>query len=85
MTTSASQIADVVIVGGAVMGSSTAYHLLADTGFKGRVVVIDTPDGLRRQAYGDELDRMEEPPSYDDVFVRVIEAHHARVAAPEAA
>jgi ABC-2 type transport system ATP-binding protein len=51
----------------------------------GRVVVIDTPDGLRRQAYGDELDRMEEPPSYDDVFVRVIEAHHARVDAPEAA
>jgi len=41
MTSSASQIADVVIVGGAVMGSSTAYHLLADSGFKGRVVVIE--------------------------------------------
>ncbi|WP_445502112.1 NAD(P)/FAD-dependent oxidoreductase [Microvirga sp. G4-2] len=41
MTTSASSIADVVIVGGAVMGSSTAYHLLADSGFKGRVVVIE--------------------------------------------
>ncbi|MCG7393137.1 FAD-binding oxidoreductase [Microvirga sp. ACRRW] len=39
--TSSSQIADVVIVGGAVMGSSTAYHLLADSGFKGRVVVIE--------------------------------------------
>ena len=33
--------ADVVIVGGAVMGSSAAYHLLADSGFKGRVVVIE--------------------------------------------
>ena len=37
MTSSASPSADVVIVGGAVMGSSTAYHLLADSGFKGRV------------------------------------------------
>jgi len=33
--------ADVVIVGGAVMGSSTAYHLLSDPGFKGRVIVIE--------------------------------------------
>ena len=33
--------ADVVIVGGAVMGSSAAYHLLADSGFKGRVVVVE--------------------------------------------
>ena len=41
MTLSASQSADVVIAGGAVMGSSTAYHLLADPGFKGRVVVIE--------------------------------------------
>ena len=32
---------DVVIVGGAVMGSSVAYHLLRDTGFKGRVLIID--------------------------------------------
>ena len=41
MTLSASPTADVVIVGGAVMGSSTAYHLLADPGFKGRVIVIE--------------------------------------------
>ncbi len=41
MTSTASSHADVVIVGGAVMGSSTAYHLLADPGFKGRVVVIE--------------------------------------------
>ena len=32
---------DVVIVGGAVMGSSVAYHLARDTGFKGRVLVLD--------------------------------------------
>ena len=32
---------DVVIAGGAVMGSSTAYHLAADSGFSGRVLVIE--------------------------------------------
>jgi len=32
---------DVVIAGGAVMGSSTAYHLAADPGFSGRVIVVE--------------------------------------------
>ena len=32
---------DVVIAGGAVMGSSVAYHLAADTGFVGRVLVVE--------------------------------------------
>ena len=32
---------DVAIVGGSVVGSATAYFLLAQTGFKGRVVVIE--------------------------------------------
>ncbi len=32
---------DVVIAGGAVMGSSTAYHLAADPGFSGRVLVVE--------------------------------------------
>jgi len=32
---------DVVIAGGAVMGSSTAYHLAADSGFRGRVLVVE--------------------------------------------
>jgi glycine/D-amino acid oxidase-like deaminating enzyme len=41
MTLNASSHADVVIVGGAVMGSSTAYHLLSEPGFKGRVVVVE--------------------------------------------
>jgi FAD-dependent oxidoreductase domain-containing protein 1 len=41
MTSNATSHADVVIVGGAVMGSSTAYHLLSDPGFEGRVVVIE--------------------------------------------
>lgn len=41
MTSSPVAAADVVIVGGAVMGSSAAYHLLADPGFDGRVVVIE--------------------------------------------
>jgi FAD-dependent oxidoreductase domain-containing protein 1 len=33
--------ADVVIAGGAVIGSSTAYHLASDPGFSGRVVVVE--------------------------------------------
>jgi len=33
--------ADIVIVGGAVMGSSVAYHLSKNPHFKGRVVVIE--------------------------------------------
>ena len=32
---------DVVIAGGAVMGSSTAYHLAAHPGFSGRVLVVE--------------------------------------------
>src|ERR1700685_3813112 len=32
---------DVVIAGGAIMGSSTAYHLPADSGFTGRVLVVE--------------------------------------------
>ncbi len=32
---------DVIIAGGAVMGSSTAYHLAANKDFRGRILVID--------------------------------------------
>ena len=32
--------ADVIIIGGGVVGSSIAYHLLTD-GFTGRVVVVE--------------------------------------------
>ncbi len=32
---------DVVIAGGAAMGSSTAYHLAAQPGFSGRVLVVE--------------------------------------------
>src|ERR1700734_3936716 len=32
---------DVVIAGGAIMGSSTAYHLAADPGFSGRILVLE--------------------------------------------
>lgn len=41
MTLTNTNAADVVIVGGAVMGSSTAYHLLADPDFQGRVIVVE--------------------------------------------
>lgn len=32
--------ADVIIVGGGIIGSSVAYHLLAD-GFAGRIIVFE--------------------------------------------
>jgi glycine/D-amino acid oxidase-like deaminating enzyme len=36
-----SETYDVVIAGGAVQGSSLAYHLMSDSGFKGRVLAIE--------------------------------------------
>jgi FAD-dependent oxidoreductase domain-containing protein 1 len=42
--------ADVVIAGGAAMGSSVAYHLLADPGFSGRVVVVEKDPTYGRSA-----------------------------------
>ncbi|KAA2235018.1 NAD(P)/FAD-dependent oxidoreductase [Salinarimonas soli] len=42
--------ADVVIVGGAAMGSSLAYHLLAHPGFSGRVVVVERDPTYARSA-----------------------------------
>ncbi|MFI4997244.1 MAG: NAD(P)/FAD-dependent oxidoreductase [Hyphomicrobiales bacterium] len=41
---------DVVIAGGAVMGSSTAYHLLADPAFSGSVLVLDKDMTYQRSA-----------------------------------
>ena len=35
------QTADILIVGGGVVGSSTAYFLTADPGFRGRVLVVE--------------------------------------------
>lgn len=42
--------ADVVIIGGAAMGSSTAYHLVADPDFRGRVIVIEKDPTYARAA-----------------------------------
>jgi FAD-dependent oxidoreductase domain-containing protein 1 len=41
---------EVVIAGGAVMGSSLAYHLLSDPDFDGRVLVIEKDPTYRRSA-----------------------------------
>ncbi len=41
---------DVVIAGGAVMGSSTAYHLAAEPGFSGRVLVIEKDPSYAKAA-----------------------------------
>jgi FAD-dependent oxidoreductase domain-containing protein 1 len=49
MSTS-SESADVVICGGAAIGSSVAYHLAADPGFKGKVVVIEKDPTYRYSA-----------------------------------
>ncbi|MBL0899143.1 MAG: FAD-dependent oxidoreductase, partial [Reyranella sp.] len=40
--------ADVVIVGGGVMGSSIAYHLRSDPNFTGRVVVVERDPSYAR-------------------------------------
>jgi glycine/D-amino acid oxidase-like deaminating enzyme len=42
--------ADVVIAGGAAMGSSVAYHLMAHPGFHGRVLVIEKDPTYARSA-----------------------------------
>ena len=41
---------DVVIAGGAVMGSSTAFHLAADPGFSGRILVVEKDLSYARAA-----------------------------------
>lgn len=41
---------DVVIVGGGAIGSSTAWHLMADPGFRGRVLVIEKDPAYRLAA-----------------------------------
>jgi FAD-dependent oxidoreductase domain-containing protein 1 len=41
---------DVVIAGGAVMGSSTAYHILADPAFRGSVLVVEPDMTYQRSA-----------------------------------
>ncbi|MGX5734208.1 NAD(P)/FAD-dependent oxidoreductase [Bosea thiooxidans] len=45
-----SESADVVICGGAAIGSSVAYHLASDPGFKGKVVVIEKDPSYRYAA-----------------------------------
>lgn len=47
---SVSESADVVICGGAVIGSSVAYHLAADPGFSGKVVVVEKDPTYRFSA-----------------------------------
>ncbi len=42
--------ADVVIVGGAAIGSSVAFHLAADPGFSGRIVVVEKDPTYARSA-----------------------------------
>jgi glycine/D-amino acid oxidase-like deaminating enzyme len=45
-----SETFDVVIAGGAVMGSSTAYHLAADEAFQGKILVLDKDMTYQRSA-----------------------------------
>src|ERR1700722_2061596 len=45
-----SETFDVIIGGGAVMGSSTAYHLAAHPGFSGRILVVEKDATYQRAA-----------------------------------
>ncbi|MCV9937616.1 FAD-binding oxidoreductase [Boseaceae bacterium BT-24-1] len=47
---SATGSADIVIVGGAAIGSSIAYHLASDPGFKGKVIVVEKDPTYRLSA-----------------------------------
>ncbi|MBX9873622.1 MAG: FAD-binding oxidoreductase, partial [Beijerinckiaceae bacterium] len=47
---SSPESADVVICGGGALGSSVAYHLAADPGFRGRVVVVEKDPTYRYAA-----------------------------------
>lgn len=47
---SAPASADIVIVGGAAIGSSVAYHLASDPGFKGKVIVVEKDPTYRLSA-----------------------------------
>ena len=47
MAGSIPETADIVIIGGAVIGSSTAYHVASDPAFQGRVVVIEKDSTYR--------------------------------------
>ncbi|AMJ63158.1 NAD(P)/FAD-dependent oxidoreductase [Bosea sp. PAMC 26642] len=47
---SSSESVDVVICGGGVIGSSVAYHLAADPGFTGKVVVVEKDPTYRLAA-----------------------------------
>ncbi|MBL0929965.1 MAG: FAD-binding oxidoreductase [Alphaproteobacteria bacterium] len=44
------EVFDVVVAGGAAIGSSLAYHLAADPGFKGRILVLEPDPGYERAA-----------------------------------
>lgn len=50
MSAARSETADVVIAGGAAMGSSLAYHLAAHPGFSGRVIVVEKDPTYARSA-----------------------------------
>lgn len=50
MTAPASETADIVIAGGAAMGSSLACHLAQHPGFKGRVIVVEKDPTYARSA-----------------------------------
>ena len=50
MSDSVPASADVVIVGGAAIGSSVAFHLAADSGFSGRIVVVEKDPTYARSA-----------------------------------
>jgi FAD-dependent oxidoreductase domain-containing protein 1 len=78
------QTADILIVGGGVVGSSTAYFLTADPGFRGRVLVVEkdptygeaatarSAGGIRQQFSTPENIRMSQ---FGAAFVKNVAEH----------
>jgi ABC-2 type transport system ATP-binding protein len=73
-----------LVVSTQYVGEAAACDLVAVMS-EGRVLVVDTPDGLRRAAFGPALESLDEPPSFDDVFVRLIQTDRAKRSAEVAA
>ena len=62
-----SSSADIVIVGGGVVGSSVAYHL-RDAGCRGRIVVIERDDTYSRASSSLAMDGIRQQFTLEDEY-----------------
>jgi ABC-2 type transport system ATP-binding protein len=66
-----------LVVSTQYVGEAAACDLVAVMS-EGQVLIVDSPEGLRRAAYGPALESLDEPPSFDDVFLRLIKTDRAK-------